>query len=325
MNQEDLKRVNEAIKKALQGYLDSDGSFNLDIADLNLKIYLQGPKWTGRVDRPVAQFLLDLDKRLNEELENLGVELPESQHGLVALRIESGSLQAFLEYAPQVYEHIQALAGPQKVAIFATVLTSFGLLRTVRSHLKNSNEDAEVVDTEVHQARSREIMLDRLEASAPQLQQPLKKLIGAMDKGDAIILPGESSPIKKEDAKKVLDIVKPEAPKANSYYIDQHYIIENLETKPDKVWRISLRYGDLSFKAKLLIRQEEISDLLARYREAHAQGRSISADLQVVAEIDSKGVKSTTAAVVGVGKPRPKSAKLSEALERESKRQRKIQ
>lgn len=318
MKEEDLAEINESIAKAVDGYL-VDGKFDLDIAKLKIKIHLEGPKWTGRVDRPVAQFLIDLDRQLRKAFSAVNIDLPETEHGLIALRIEKGSLSAFIEYAPQIYEALSALAAPQKVVVLTTILTSVGLLKQLRSALREEEpaRDHEEAGNslEAMRANDRTLMLSQLkqiDEATPQLQAPLKNLIKTMDEKDRITLPGSPNPQVKEHAKEALSKkVNIKNPTTN-YYIDHPYTVENLETKQSGKWSVTLRFGDFSFKAALALDPKDIDTLLAEYRTAHAQQRKIAPHLQVTADISSKGVK--WASVMGIGAPRERSKNLPDVL-----------
>lgn len=103
-----------------------------------------------------------------------------------------------------------------------------------------------------------------------------------------------------------------------SYHIDFPYIVEELSTKKPGEWEIVLALGDTSFRAKMQITEKEISELLAKFHEAHKNGTDIAPDLQVTAEINDKGVRG--AFVVGLGEPRERTVKLSDALAKEIER-----
>lgn len=315
MKDEDIAAINDALAKAVDGYL-SDGKFDLDIAKLKIKIHLEGPKWTGRVDRPVAKFLIDLDNQLRKAFSAVGIELPETEHGLIALRIEKGSLSAFIEYAPQILESLSLLAAPQRVVVLSAILTSVGLIRNLRGQLKDEVpvEQADPNGVEAMKANERSLMLSQLkqiDESAGQLQNPLKSLIKTMDEKDRITLPGSPKPQVKDVAKESLTKQVSTKAKTTNYYIDHPYIVENLQTKQTGKWSVTLRFGDVSFNAALNLDRKDIDNLLAEYREAHAHERKIAPHLQVTADISSRSIK---AAVIGIGKPRERSRSLPEVL-----------
>src|SRR5687768_7325773 len=97
MDDAEKEGLKESALRIIEDYIKNPDTFELDLSSLDFRIKLQGSKWKGVVDRPVAQFLLDVDKRVQTELARVGVPLPKSNHGVVALRIEEGSMEAFLE------------------------------------------------------------------------------------------------------------------------------------------------------------------------------------------------------------------------------------
>ncbi len=311
MNEETAKIV-QKIHGAFEGYLN-DGTFSLNIEELELKIHLKGPKWEGVVDRPVADFLVALDNRLRKELEILGVELPDTDHGIVALRIEKGSLMAFLQYAPEVLHQVQLLAPGHKAAFVASILTAMNVFGNVR---KRINEEVPQ-ETEKVRSGDRAFFLQHvadLETREREVQKPLKALVSHMDPAkDTVSLPGQEELVNQKAAKKVLASSQaPEKPKPRNYYIDGPYTVEGIDTKTSK-WKISLRYGaEVRFKAQVNLEQSEMQKLLDAFKEANKKGTKIAPDLHVSAEIAAKGIKS--AIVVGVGEPRPSSVKLSNAF-----------
>ena len=72
----DPAEVMRGISDAMESYFKGEGEFRLDLQDVKLRIYLDGPKWHGVVDKPVADFLIDLEKKLRLEFEKLEIKLP---------------------------------------------------------------------------------------------------------------------------------------------------------------------------------------------------------------------------------------------------------
>lgn len=305
-----------SVHRMIDQYLVDPDNFELDLNALDLRIKLKGEKWGGVVDKPVARFLLDLDKRLYQELAKVGIELPPSKHGVVALRIEEGSMEAFLEYAKGILSEFRKMKPATQILVLVTILGIFGL--TMGPDIIEKLEEKGI-----EEARSKErVELVKAVAAISQntrdLQQPVRTLVDTMAKEDQIILPGAAAPMKKDEVKKAL--VKATRSKVISYYVDFPYIVEELSTKNPGEWEIVLAFGDTSFRAKMQITEDEISELLAKFHEAHKNGTDIAPDLQVTAEINDKGVRG--AFVVGLGEPRERTVKLSEALAKEIERSR---
>lgn len=319
MDQSDkTNRIAEALEKALDGYLLKGEKFTFEIEKQNLQIHLKGPRWTGVVDSTVASFLLELDKRIREELVRHGVPVPENDHGFVVLRVSKGSLIAQVEINPEILKVLSDWPTEAKIVVAATFVVALGIWKGF-DYLKAA-ADAQTerikAKTDLLAAETNRKLVDTLcdvTRNAANLQAPAKKLIGKMTEADLITLPGLTKPVKKDDAKIVLS-AKTARSKSRTYYIDQFYVVESLTTKPKK-WEIGLRYGTVSFKAKLELSDKEVAKLLADYKTAHAEGSEISPALQVTAEISPKGIRS--AIVVGMGKPRPNNKGIAAAISAE--------
>ena len=124
--------VTEAVALAIQRYVKGEGDFDLDIQSLKLKLYFKGPKWMGVVDRPVAEFLLDLNKRLEEELTKRGVEIPKFDRGIVAIGVKEGSFDSFLMVVPDAAEYLMQLEPVKKVLAVTTVMVAAGAWKVIR-------------------------------------------------------------------------------------------------------------------------------------------------------------------------------------------------
>lgn len=307
-----------ALEKALDGYLLKGEKFTFEIEKQNLRIHLKGPRWTGVVDSAVASFLLELDKRIREELVRHAVPIPKDDHGFVVLRVSEGSLIAQIEINPEILNALADWPTEAKIVVATTFVVALGVWKgfeylKVAAEAKTEQIKANK-DTLMAEAHLKLVdTLCDITRDAANLQAPTRKLIGKMTEADLITLPGAVKPVKKDDAKIVLS-ARTTRSKSRTYYIDQLYVVESLTTKPKK-WEIGLRYGTVSFKAKLELSDKEVSKLLADYETAHAKGSEISPPLQVTAEISPKGIRS--AIVVGIGKPRPNNKGIAAALKAE--------
>ncbi len=310
----DIEAITNKFNEGLQAYL-GEAEYDFDLESLRLSIRISGTKWSGIVDKPIAKFLIDLDRRLTEELRGAGVDIPLSEHGLIALKIEEGSLEAFLQYSKGILSQLDKMTLRDKILILAGILTALGIIYGPDIIDKLNAVKVEEVHARIEEGKSKE-RLDTIKAfttvlqSERELQQPLRALIDKMSPDDKISLPGHKEGVTKEVAKKTL--AKGTRQKPKRYYIDHRYIVHDLLTKNPKNWQITLVYGDVAFRAKLLITTEEMTALLTAFNEAQVKGANISPDLHVTAEINEKGI--TSAEVVGLGAARENSRKLSEVL-----------
>jgi hypothetical protein len=314
MTPDEKEELKTAVHGIIDRYLADPENFELDLGALELRIKLKGEKWGGVVDKPVAKFLLDLDKRLHDELQRVGVQLPKSNHGVVALRIEEGSMEAFLEYAKGIFAEFRKMKPYTQVLVLVTILGVFGV-----SMAPDIIEKLQEPGLRAAEQKERVELVKAVAAISEnqrELQAPMRGLVKSMGKEDEIILPGSDSVLTKNEVKSTL--AKATRSKTYSYYIDFPFIVQELSTKKPGEWEIGLAFGETSFRAKMMITEDEISELLRAFQEAHAAGSEISPDLQVTAEINDKGVRS--AAVVGLGAPRPKAVSLGDAVAKELER-----
>ena len=135
-----------------------------------------------------------------------------------------------------------------------------------------------------------------------------------MAPADVIQMPGSANLVKKEQAKEGLS--HDTRSRAKTFYIDHRYIVQELSTKKPGQWSITIKYGDQTFRAKLLLTEAEVSSLLQNFQEAHARGSEIAPDMQVTAEISARGVQA--ASVIALGSPRATATKLSDALKEQT-------
>jgi hypothetical protein len=270
------------------------------------------------VDSAVASFLLELDKRIRDELSRHGIDVPSDDHGFVVLRVSEGSLVAQIEINPEILNALAGWPTEAKIVVAAAFVVALGIWKGFDYLKAASDAKTEQLKNkkDVLMAEAHLKLVDTLcdiTRDAASLQAPARRLIGKMTEADLITLPGAAKPVKKDDAKIVLS-ARTTRSKSRTYYIDQLYVVESLTTKPKK-WEIGLRYGTVSFKAKLELSDKEVAKLLADYKTAHAEGSEISPALQVTAEISPKGIRS--AIVVGIGKPRPNNKGIASALKAE--------
>jgi hypothetical protein len=99
---------------------------------------------------------------------------------------------------------------------------------------------------------------------------------------------------------------------ADTYLIDQAYIIQEIAMPRPGEWRVGLKYGNITFRAELVVSTPEVQALLVQVEEAHERRTEIAPDLQVNAQVTAKGVRK--ARVVGIGAKRPNSMGLAQAL-----------
>lgn len=297
-----------ALKGVIDAFINGDSQYDLDIESLDLRVRISGPRWSGLVDRPIAKFLVDLDKKLQDELSKVGLELPTHEHGIVAIQLTEGSADLLLKYAKDVIKEFRKMKPSQQIAILVALVAAFGLyispqiinaINAPKIEAARSKERVELVST-----------VAALVDSSKQLQQPLKSLVGSMDEKDTIKLPAFESPISKEVAKDIFE--KAERTKSNSHYVDQAYEVLELSTRKPNAWEVALRYGGVTFRAKIMLSADEMKKLMAEFQAAHERGVLIAPDLHVTAQINEKGIRS--AMVVGVGAARSGNEGLATAL-----------
>lgn len=300
-------RIEEILNSALKA-LDAGQSYDLKLEDLGLKIRLKGPAWGRIVDKPIARFLLDLDERLQEEMKRLGMGLPAGPHGVVALRIEEGSLEAFLQYSKGFLKEWKKMKTKEQLIIASMVLGALTVWKGPEI-IRSWNE------VEVEQQRSEERVelvkaVAGLEERRRDVEAPVRKLLAKLDEDDRVQLPGMGSAQKPEVAREKLASGKRSSVK--SYYIDGRYIVDGLTTREPGRWQVKLRYGEIIFRAEVRLVEDEVQELLKQFQEAHKKGNDIAPDFLVTADVNQKGIQ--RAEVIGMGQPRDKAVKLSDAL-----------
>jgi hypothetical protein len=330
MNQMDEKQESEQlekIEKLLQSFVEENPGFTIDLKDWKFQIRIKGPTWKGYVDKPIADFVIDLDKRLREELVRHEIEVPKSNHGLVALRVDEGSTLALLEGVPETLEAIRNFPPKQQMMIFVAILVAAGVWGSLKWRELVSGERKEAEETKRREIESNErlekdkvLSAERVEiikaltegGTRRQLEAPLRTLISKMGDEDVIKLTGTDL-VKKDVAKERLE--KGTRSKPKNYYIDHPYTIEGISTKNPQKWKITLSYGSVNFVAGMELTEEDMKQLLSSFQAAHDLGTKVAEDLMVTAEINSKGVQ--RAVVMGIGKPRDKAMRIAEAFRKE--------
>ena len=303
------------LKAVMEGFLAGESDFTLDLTQWNISIRIKGPKWRGVVDKPLALFVLDLDRKVAEELARHGVDLPKTEHGLVALRVKDGSMLAFLEGVPDVIEAISKLPPDKQMLVLFAVLIAAGMGKVVQGIMQSYTDgikEKEQTKREAIQAQERIHTLKVITESPAryQLEAPLRGLVGKLGDNDLIELPGAQEGVRKKKIK--AELTKSSRSKASNYYIDGAYTVEGISTKNPAKWTISLNYGQITFTAAHQLSDEDVQSLLADFKEAHAKNRKIAPCLHVTAEINAKGIKKSV--VVGIGKARKNSVRMSDAL-----------
>jgi hypothetical protein len=307
--------VTESIALAIGNYLKGEGEFDLDIEKIKLKLYIRGPKWRGVVDKPVAEFLLALDRKLEEEFENLGISLPKFERGIVAIGVQEGSFDGFLMVVPETAEYLMQLAAAQKVIVVATVMTALGAWKVLRKSVPSDGMSLVEAQRFADQAVTLK-QINSIEENQAKIEKPFKDFLKkATDPQDQVMTPAGTEPVLVADA--VKDLPKGRrapAVRGDIHYVDGSYAIEALNSPRDKPWSVRLRYGiDLKFAARLDLPQEAMSSLLREYEEAKKLDREVAPSLQVTAQF-SPGNKIKGAFVSGLGDPRGGTLKMSEAM-----------
>ena len=340
----DSNNVLSAIAEAMEAYFKGDGEFDLDLEKVKLRIYLKGPKWLGVVDKPVAEFLLQLEKELIAEIEKLGIKLPKWERGLLALEVDEGSWDGVISYSAEAISYFKTLVAANQTVIVGAVVAAVGALSAVRRKVDEPSpietqkakdlltdleqqegvqaQQIEVTDTPPSEMRpdQEDTMqkLDAIQADSSQLQRPIRKLLGHMKDEDIVILPGASERMERSVAIKTLEKRSRESRKDRpTFYVDHPYIVEFLDSKTPGKWKVKIRFGTLSFPAHVALADAELPKLFKAYNAAGGKN-DVVCDLQVTAQFDSKG-KPKNAIVAGWGKPRKQSITISEGISRGKK------
>lgn len=312
----------ELLEGAITAIEEGTPDYVIDISSLNLNVNIKGGNWGGIVDKPVAKFILEFDRAIRNQLRELGYDLPKSKHGVVAFEVKEGSMDAWLQLSKEFVELFKAVPLESQIALLTAILTGLGLVKLpsiVRAFMEARLEEVKgqnSVAAEKARGESTEKLLSQVEAvvaASRELQAPLRSnLVGTMTENDVIQLPSTEEPLTKSQAKRELS--KGTRSKVENYYIDHVYIVSSINMKKSP-WEVGLEYGDVSFSAKLILSQKDADKLWSGFQEAHKKDRKIAPDLQVTARINGKQeIKS--AEIVGIGKPRSDSRKLSDLLGR---------
>jgi sulfur carrier protein ThiS len=310
-----LARIDHKINQTIDAFFSGEAEHTLSLDELQLRIRLSGPTWAGVVDKPVAKFLVDLDAMLTDELRSLGIIIPESTHGLVALQIQDGSWEAVLKYSKELFRGFSKMSPRAQLLILATVLAALGISSSDKIIAAINAPSLAKISASQEQVRAKERVelveaVGRIREREHQLQTPVRSLVNKMDAADRIDLPGKPKSLKKEEAKNAL--VSNTRGQATQYYVDHPYKVESLNTRDPDHWKIGLSFGDVSFSAEVMLNKDEMESLLKDFQEAHSQNRPIALPMHVTAKASEKGI--TSAKVMGLGDPRKGAVRLSEAL-----------
>lgn len=313
MTAQNSASIIEQVRSAIETVVLRPEEFDLGLDELNLRIYLKGKAWAGVVDRPLAKFLIDLDKMLTEELKKAAIALPVSEHGLIALRVEDGSMEAFLQYAKGILAEIRKLKPKDQIFIIMLLTVALGV-PTAPDIIEKLNEPNLARIASQERVQLIEAVADVVEASRTrEIQQPIRSLIGQMGADDVIQLPGQADTLKKEDAKALL--TKGTRAKPTLFHIDGRYIVEGLTTKKPGQWVISLKWGEVMFKAKVLLTSAEITELMEAFQLAHESGQDIAPEFQIAADFTPSGeIKSAT--VTGLAEQRDDAQTIGQVMAR---------
>jgi len=92
MDKPSIERIEKTLEDAVSAFLEGRSDYHVDINALDLRIRIKGKSWQGVVDPPLAKFVLDLDKRVSDELAKIGVRVPASDRGFIAVQVKDGSI-----------------------------------------------------------------------------------------------------------------------------------------------------------------------------------------------------------------------------------------
>lgn len=309
MSELTMPELTSQIEALFKSYLESPSNFNFDLSALQLRIHIKGSAWAGIVDKPLAKFLIDLDKTLSDKLAEHGIQIPETPHGLVALKVEDGSLDAVLQYSKGIIQEVRKLKPKDQIFLAVVIFGALGIWQAP-DIIEKLNED-KIAQIESVERVNLVKAASSAQAMSRDLEAPLRALVNRMNDSDVIQLPGRSDMVPKKEAKKLL--VKGHRSKPEQFYIDGCYIVEELSTKEPNEWEIGLVWGGIHFKAKLMLNSSQVEELMSSYHLAHASGSNIAPDFQITAKINAKGVQSAT--VIGMGDQRKDSKTIGEVLE----------
>ncbi len=318
----DHDKILKTLEAAIAAQAQGDEKYSIDIASLNLRVHIKGKKWSGLVDKPVAKFIVDFDGKVRQELKNVGIDLPKTDHGVIALDVRNGSMDGWLQLTKEFVTLYKSVPLESQIALLTAIIAGLGIYKlpviiaaVQAARLKRAESEG---DTALERARGEtmERMLKSVEgvvAASRELQGPLRtNLIGKMGDDDVIELPESPKPLTKIEAGKSLS--KSSRSKPLSYYVDHVYLIQSVNMKRSP-YEVSLEYGNVSFNAKLILSEEDSQKLWEEFKTAHAKGSVAALNLQVTARINLKK-EVIDGEVVGIGKPREQSKMLSDLVQR---------
>lgn len=304
-NPQDLEAI---FNKALEGPFMHGSSFEFDPEKIQARLVIKGASWKGYVDLAIANFILDLDRTLRSVLAESGIEVPDSPRGIVVLEVRDGSTDARLKFSEAILKQWSKMKPTDKMFLVAAILGGIMAWRLPESITSWKAPELERARYE-HVVKMQESLVKIMEAE-PVIQKPLKGLVKKLDENDTVQLPTADHAVKRDN---VIAMFSPATrTPSDNYLIDEAYIVEEITTRRPGKWHVGLKYGNISFRAELLLSNQQIETLLAAVQEAHARRSDIAPDFQVTARVNAKGVRE--AKVVGLGPKRADSVGLAAAL-----------
>ena len=336
----DPKRLsaNEVLDDLIAAFVRNDDSFEFDLKSLALKIKIDGPKWKGVVDKPVAKFVYELEQNIAREFRKLGLELPDDPHGFLALRVKEGSMDGFFEWATSA--NFAKMKPALQITFLCLFLVGVGLfnaesivealnepkIEAIRAQMikdaSAANEPAsapEIIDAMaksnaelVKALKANEVDLARIQTDA---QVDLVENIGQITNNTLQHQAPLRSLVRSMDEEDVIELpgsdtalTKQQASDkldrhhrsaAQGCDIDQKFVILTIDIETEP-WKVKLRSGlDTTFIAELILEPAESKKFLAGLTDAKLNEKLFKAELQVSATVSSRSIRNARITAIG--------------------------
>jgi len=306
------------------------GTLNLGMLDIddsiNYSIKIKGDKWDGsHIDVRMAQYVIDLQKQINEILLEAGVA---SDTILVKVKIEQGCAEFWLNLKEFLLELVKDMTPKQKFAIVTMVLVGICVYLTygqISSAYWNHQKEALNIERDIQMRKMEnedkkseresiqailrrneeirtavEIAMDR----QSDAETPVRNLIKKMAENDKISNIG-SPEVTKEVALAITKITRKSRSSFSNKYFDGKWRILNIDLDEKTINLGREAFPELR---KLSLEKLSASDILKIFKAFESKVDDISSvemDFQITAKVNAYTAKDYE--IVGIAPARENS------------------
>lgn len=312
-----VKDLDSAVEALISLY-STDIDYHIEYSDsINVALKFQGEQWDGTIDYKLAQFVVDLQKRIFENYKLLtdkkAARFSDSFIVDNKLKIKVEVKEGCTEILALLKEGLSKMESKHVAIVFCIGIISFFSANVASDYFSMKKKEIDARVQQIEETEKKETVKNAIESSfkfGTEVQNNFVQLLSVMDSNDTLEVNGKK--LTNAEAKNIYKYKQKspiEKEIAQGYKVDGDYVITEIDRERNTC---KVVIGERKRKMTLEFLSNE--SLSALYLELSKDKQKTLTPISLQINIELLDGEYQTGAIVGIGKKRENSISYAEAF-----------